>query len=62
MARAACDLAENAATLESKADYLSLAGAWQDLALTLQSEMEDQKGNLAERRSPGMRKTRAEKP
>jgi hypothetical protein len=47
MARVACDLAAKGATLESKADYLRLAAAWQDLALTLQSEMEAEEANTS---------------
>jgi hypothetical protein len=38
MAGAACQLAEDAPSLEQKADYLKLAAAWQNLALELEQE------------------------
>ena len=60
MARAACDLADKAATPESKADYLRLAGAWQDLALTLQSEVEVQESSETVRRHIVSKKRGAE--
>jgi HD superfamily phosphohydrolase YqeK len=40
MAAAACNLAEKAPSLDSKADYLQLAAAWHDMAVELESEMQ----------------------
>lgn len=54
MAVAACDLADSSPSLDSKAEYLKLAGAWQRLAAELEVEIS---ADSRSRRAPVSTKT-----